>query len=142
MSALGLSVGTLVMLLLLLFLVKAVVGMTFAVVGWAGVVAFGLLVGGVATYAGTVVLTDETDFWDALGTTTLSALATFPVAWIPGVGTALAMLVWLAVLEHRTPGEWFAAGVVAAVSWGVAFAVTGVFALFGAHVDAVGVPGV
>lgn len=142
MSALGFGVGTLLLLLFLLVALKSLVGAAAMTAAWAGAVILGLLVGGFATYVGSAVLSEEASFWDALGTAALAGLAMFPVAWIPGVGTALAALVWFAVLYHRSPGEWFGAGVVGAVTWGVAFAVTAVFGVFGAHVNAIGVPGV
>jgi hypothetical protein len=109
--------------------------------------AVSLLVGGVAIYvaADRVVYRDGVgglSFEHAVVTALLGAVAWALLAWVPLVGTLLALLGWVAVIHWRYPGDWKAAAVTGAAAWATAVVVLAALDLLGVgSLSALGVPG-
>lgn len=107
----------------------------------------GLLVGGVALAVGArvVVYRDHYGSPDLRRegvTAILSALVWALFGWIPVVGTLLASVGWLALLNYRYPGGWARAAILGIAAWAVAVVILAALALLGlGGVSAVGIPG-
>lgn len=107
----------------------------------------GLLVGGVALAAGARVavyrdLYGSADVQRAVVTALLGAVVWALFAWIPLVGTLLAFVGWLALLNYRYPGGWTRAAILAVAAWAVAVVILAALELVGlGGLSAVGVPG-
>ena len=110
----------------------------------ASVLAFvvALLVGGLAIYLSARVVADVEDYSHAVVTALIGAIAWAIVAWIPLIGSLIALVVWVGVINWRYPGGWVDAGIIGFVAWLSALVI--VFALatvLGIQVPAFGVPG-
>lgn len=114
-----------------------------------GVVVFAvsLLIGGAAihTAANHVVYRAQPGgmtFEHAIMTALFGAVVWALLAWIPIVGSLLALLGWVAVIRYRYPGGWIKAGVTGATAWVAAVVVLAALELLGlGPVSALGVPG-
>lgn len=108
----------------------------------------GVLIGGGALAVGAHVGVygdryGSSDFGHAVVTALLGALVWALLAWVPVIGTLLALLGWFALVNRRYPGGWIRAAVVGAVAWAAAVVALAALELasFGG-LSAVGVPGV
>lgn len=102
----------------------------------------GLLLGGLALFVAGRYLTGEGDYGNAVLTALFGAFAWTVLASVPVLGTALALVAWVAVIRWRYPGGWFRAATVGVAAWAVAVVVLAALSLVGVGgVDALGVPG-
>jgi hypothetical protein len=77
----------------------------------------------------------------AVLTALLGAVAWALLAWIPVVGSLLALAGWVGVIRWRYPGGWAKAGVTGAAAWAAAVVVLAALELLGiGSVSALGVP--
>ncbi|MFB6160617.1 MAG: hypothetical protein ABEJ61_05500 [Haloferacaceae archaeon] len=106
-----------------------------------GVVVFAvsLLIGGAAIHASSRYAV----YRDAPGKMTFEhAVVTALLAWVPFVGSLLALVGWVAVIRWRYPGGWVEAGVTGAAAWAAAVVALAALELVGVgSVSALGVPG-
>ncbi len=102
-----------------------------------------LLVGGLAIYISASLIADVQDYSHAVVTAFLGAVGWALFSWIPIVGTLLALVVWIGVINWRYPGGWTNAAIIGFVAWLSAlillFVLNSVFRL---GIGAFGVPGV
>lgn len=111
------------------------------------VFAVSLLVGGVAIYVAARHVTYSDGyggmtFEHAVVTALLGAVAWALLAWIPLVGSLLALAGWITVIRWRYPGGWDRAAVTGAAAWATAVVVLAALELLGVgSVSAIGVPG-
>lgn len=111
------------------------------------VFAISLLVGGAAIHvaAGHVIYRDEfggMTYEHAVVTALLGAVAWALLAWIPLIGTLLALAGWVGIIRWRYPGGWNEAVLTGAAAWAAAVVVLAALELFGVgSVSALGVPG-
>jgi hypothetical protein len=102
-----------------------------------------LLVGGLAIYLSARVVVDVDDYSHAVVTALLGALGWALTSWIPLVGSLIALVVWVGVINWRYPGGWVKAAIIGLGAWLSALII--LFALntiFGLGLGAFGVPGV
>ncbi|WP_332898567.1 hypothetical protein [Haladaptatus sp. CMSO5] len=103
----------------------------------------GLLVGGFGLYVGARVLADIDDYGHAVVTALIGAVVWAILSFIPLIGTLLALIAYIAVVNWRYPGGWGSAIGIALVAWVTA---TIVLFLLGAlriiSLGAIGIPGV
>ena len=102
-----------------------------------------LLIGGLAIYISARLVVDVDDYSHAVITALIGAIAWALVAWIPTIiGTVLALIVWIGVINWRYPGGWGQAAVIGIVAWLAALVI--LFAInlvLGLGIEAFGVPG-
>lgn len=104
--------------------------------------AIGLLVGGLALFVAGRYLTGEGDYGNALLTALVGTLAWAVLASVPLLGTALALVAWVAVIRWRYPGGWVRAATIGAAAWAVAVVGIAALSLVGiGGVEALSVPG-
>lgn len=102
----------------------------------------GLLVGGLALFVAGRFVAEGRGYDHAVLTAALGALAWAFLSPIPLVGSAVALVAWVAVLKWRYPVGWPRAAAVGAAAWVVAVVVVAALGLLGVPVTgAVGVPG-
>ena len=107
-----------------------------------------LLIGGVAIHiaARHVVYRREPGggtLEHAVVTALMGALVWALFAWIPLVGSLLALVGWVGVIRWRYPGGWLKAGVTGGAAWAAAVVALALLDLLGlGSVSALGVPGV
>ena len=102
-----------------------------------------LLVGGLAIYVSASVVADVQDYSHAVVTAVLGAIGWAIFSWIPLVGTLLALIAWVGVINWRYPGGWKNAAIIGVVAWLSALVILFVVnAVFGLGIGAFGVPGV
>ncbi|KAB1190793.1 MULTISPECIES: hypothetical protein [Haloferax] len=114
-----------------------------------GVIVFAvsLLIGGAAIHiaAKHVVYREKPgglSYEHAVVTALFGAVAWALLAWIPLIGSLLALVGWVGVIRWRYPGGWKKAGVTGAAAWAAAVVVLAALELLGiGAVSAVGVPG-
>ena len=102
-----------------------------------------LLVGGLAIYVSARIVVDVDDYSHAVITALIGAIAWALVAWIPTIiGTVLALIVWIAVINWRYPGDWGRAIAIGLVAWLAALIILfALNAVLGLGIEAFGVPG-
>ena len=103
-----------------------------------------LLVGGLAIYVSARVVADVDDYSHAVITALIGAIAWALVAWIPIplIGTLLALIVWIGVINWRYPGGWVQAAIIGIVAWAAALGILFVLnTVLGLGISAFGVPG-
>lgn len=102
-----------------------------------------LLVGGFGLYVGARVLADMDDYGHAVVTALIGAVVWAVLSFIPLIGTLLALIAYIAVVNWRYPGGWGSAIGIALVAWITA---TIVLFLLGTlriiSLSAIGIPGV
>ncbi|WP_178915320.1 hypothetical protein [Natronomonas gomsonensis] len=117
--------------------------MVTALVG--SVIAFivALLVGGLAIYISARVIAGVDDYSHAVITALIGAIAWALTSWIPLIGPVIALIVWIAVINWRYPGDWIKAVLIGLVAWLSALAILFVLnTVLGLGIGAFGVPGV
>lgn len=101
-----------------------------------------LLVGGLAIYISARVIADVDDYSHAVVTALVGAIAWALTAWIPLIGPVIALIVWIAVINWRYPGNWIKAVLIGLVAWVSALAILFVLnTVLGLGIGAFGVPG-
>jgi hypothetical protein len=101
-----------------------------------------LLVGGFAIYASARLVAGVDDYGRAVATAVLGAVGWALVSWIPLIGPAIALIVWIGVLKWRYPGGWLTAAAMGLVAWVAALLIlVAVNTVFGLGIGALGVPG-
>ncbi|PSQ56951.1 hypothetical protein BRD22_03930 [Halobacteriales archaeon SW_8_68_21] len=102
-----------------------------------------LLVGGLGIYVSGRVVADVDDYSHAVVTALIGAVAWAIGSLIPVVGSLVALVAWVWVVNRRYPGGWVKAAAIGVVAWAAALAV--IFVLNGVldlGITALGVPGV
>ena len=101
-----------------------------------------LLVGGLAIYASARVVVDVDDYRHAVVTALIGAVAWALTSWVPLIGTLIALVVWVGVINWRYPGGWKQAAIIGAGAWVAALVILFLLnAVFGLGAGAFGVPG-
>lgn len=101
-----------------------------------------LLIGGLAIYISARVIVDVEDYSYAVITALVGAVAWALTSWIPLIGPIIALLVWIAVINWRYPGDWIKAVLIGLVAWLSALVILFVLnAVLGLGIGAFGVPG-
>ncbi len=102
-----------------------------------------LLVGGLAIYISASIIADVQDYSHAVVTAFVGAIGWALFSWIPLVGTILALVVWVGIINWRYPGGWKQAALIGVIAWlsalVILFIVNSVFRL---GIGAFGIPGV
>jgi hypothetical protein len=102
-----------------------------------------LLVGGLAIYISASLLADVDDYGHAVVTALLGAIGWALFSWIPLVGTLLALVAWIGVINWRYPGGWTRAALIGGVAWLSALVILAIVnSVFRLGIGAFGVPGV
>jgi hypothetical protein len=102
-----------------------------------------LLVGGLAIYISAGLLADVHDYGHAVVTALLGAIGWAVFSWIPLVGTLLALVAWIGVINWRYPGGWTRAALIGGVAWLSALVILAIVnSVFRLGIGAFGVPGV
>ncbi|AKH97183.1 hypothetical protein [Halanaeroarchaeum sulfurireducens] len=101
-----------------------------------------LLVGGLAIYVGARVVADVDDYGHAVVTAFVGAVAWAITSWIPLIGTLVALVAWIWVINWRYPGGWKNAAIIGVIAWLAALVILIVLnGLFNLGISAFGVPG-
>ena len=102
-----------------------------------------LLVGGLGVYVGARVVADVDDYSRAVITALIGAVAWAIGSLIPLVGSLVALVAWVWVINRRYPGGWGKAAVIGLVAWAAALVVIALLnGVLGLGISALGVPGV
>ncbi len=102
-----------------------------------------LLVGGLAIYISASVVVDVKDYSHAVVTAVLGAIGWFIGSLIPIIGSLVALVVYLGVINWRYPGGWVKAALIAVAAWISALVILFLTnAVFGLGIGAFGVLGV
>ncbi len=102
-----------------------------------------LLVGGLAIYISASAVVGVKNYSHAVVTALLGAIGWFIGSLIPVIGSVVALVVYLGVINWRYPGGWVKAAIIAIAAWLSALVILFlVNAVFGLGVGAFGVPGV
>lgn len=102
-----------------------------------------LLVGGLAIYISASLAADVRDYRHAVVTALLGAIGWALFSWIPLIGTLLALVVWVGVVNWRYPGGWKTAALVGVGAWLSALVILAIVnSVFRLGIGAFGVPGV
>ena len=101
-----------------------------------------LLVGGLAIYLSARIVVDIDDYERAVVTALLGALGWALTSWIPLVGSLVALVVWVGVINWRYPGGWVKAAIIGLGAWISALVILLVVnSVLGLGIGAFGVPG-
>jgi hypothetical protein len=101
-----------------------------------------LLIGAAGIYLGATVLTNVEDYSHAIITAVIGAIAWALVGWIPLLGTLLALVAYVAVINWRYPGGWGVAAGIALIAWLASLVILYVLAMLNlVAFNAFGVPG-
>jgi hypothetical protein len=102
-----------------------------------------LLVGGLAIYISASIIADVQDYGHAVVTAFVGALGWALFSWIPLIGTLLALVVWVWIINWRYPGGWTKAALIGVIAWLSAVVILAVVnSVFRLGIGAFGVPGV
>ncbi|GAA0297447.1 hypothetical protein [Halarchaeum salinum] len=100
-----------------------------------------LLVGGLGIYVGARVITGVEDYSHAVITALVGALAWAVLSWVPVIGSLLALVAYVAVINWRYRGGWVNAILIALVAWVATAIVVFVLGAVGVPVSGLGVLG-
>ncbi|MFB6208668.1 MAG: hypothetical protein ABEJ56_00850 [Candidatus Nanohaloarchaea archaeon] len=75
-----------------------------------------LVIGYLGIYTGSMIVAGGS-FGRAFGTALIGAIAWALLSWIPLIGSALALIAWVTVINMRYEGGWINAIPIEAVSW-------------------------
>jgi len=101
-----------------------------------------LLVGGLAIYVSARLVADVDDYSHAVITALLGAIGWAIASLVPVIGSILALVVWVGVINWRYPGGWVKAAIIGGVAWVSALVILFVLnSVFGLGIGAFGVPG-
>ncbi|WP_248896398.1 hypothetical protein [Haloplanus halobius] len=116
--------------------------MAVPVLGSAVAFLVALLVGGLAIYLSARVIAGVDDYSHAVVTALLGAIAWALTSWIPVVGSLLALVVWVGVINWRYRGGWVRAALIGGIAWLAALIILSVVnRVFSLGIGAVGIPG-
>ena len=102
-----------------------------------------VLVGALGIYIGARVIVDTEDYSYAIVTALIGAIALVVFGQVPIIGTILALVAWIVVVNWRYPGGWVDAILIGLIAWIAALVVLWILDLFGiGGLGAVGIPGV
>lgn len=102
-----------------------------------------LLVGGLAIYISASLIADVQDYGHAVVTALVGAIGWALFSWVPLIGTLLALIVWVAVVNWRYPGGWGQAALIGIIAWLSALVILFVLnSVLGLGIGAFGIPGV
>ncbi|MFB6254873.1 MAG: hypothetical protein ABEI06_09710 [Halobacteriaceae archaeon] len=100
------------------------------------------IVGGISIYLAGKVLSDVDDFGNALIAAGVGAIVWAIFEPIPVLGTLLAPIAWIWVLNWRYPGGWIRAIMLGLVAWVMAIIVITLLSIANiVSLEALGVPG-
>ena len=106
----------------------------------------GLLVGGLAIHVAATVIVGSSTYEQALVTAAVASLAwaltSLFLGWIPLLGPAIVLLVYVGVINVQYPGGWLKAAGIGLTAWVASLLVLTLLSVIGVGVDVVGVPGV
>lgn len=101
-----------------------------------------LLVGGLAIYISALLIVDEDDYWYAVVTALVGAIAWAIGSLVPLVGALIALVAWIWVIKWRYPGGWREAAIMGLVAWVAALVIIYVLnTILQLNITAFGVPG-
>mgnify|MGYP006272964317 FL=1 len=102
-----------------------------------------LLVGGLSIYVSGRVVAGVDDYSHAVVTALFGALAWAIGSLIPLIGSVVALVAWVWVINRRYPGGWTDAAIMGLVAWVAALVVIAVLnGVLGLGISAFGVPGI
>lgn len=101
-----------------------------------------LLVGGLAIYISARVIVGVEDYSHAVITALIGAIAWALTSWLPLIGPIIALIVWIAVINWRYPGDWIKAVLIGLVAWISAIVILFLLnEVLGLGIGAFGIPG-
>lgn len=101
-----------------------------------------LLVGGLAIYISARVIVGVEDYSHAVITALIGAIAWALTSWLPLIGPIIALIVWIAVINWRYPGNWIKAVLIGLVAWISAIVILFLLnEVLGLGIGAFGIPG-
>lgn len=101
-----------------------------------------LLIGALGIYLGARVIVDTEDYTHAIVTALIGALALVIFGLVPIIGTLLALVAWIIVVNWRYPGGWVDAIQIGLIAWIASLAALWILSLVGIEgLGAIGVPG-
>lgn len=101
-----------------------------------------LLIGGLAIYVSASIIANVQDYSHAVVTAFVGAIGWALFSWIPLIGSILALIVWIGVINWRYPGGWINAAIIGFIAWLSALVILFVLnSVFGLGIGAFGVPG-
>lgn len=101
-----------------------------------------VLVGAFGIYIGARVIVDTEDYTYAIVTALIGSLALIIFGLVPIIGTILALVAWVAVVNWRYPGGWVDAILIGLIAWIAALVALWILSFFGIDgLGAVGIPG-
>lgn len=102
-----------------------------------------LLIGGLAIYISARLVVNVDNYRHAIVTAFLGAVGWALTAWIPVIGTIIALVVWIGVINWLYPGGWTKAAIIGVGAWISALVILLVVnSVFGLGIGAFGIPGV
>ncbi len=102
-----------------------------------------LLLGGLGIYVGARLVTGEDDYGYAVTTAFVGAVAWVLTSWIPIIGSLVALVVWVGVINWRYPGGWVEAAIIGVAAWlAAAIVLVLLNGVLGLGLGAMGIPGV
>ena len=101
-----------------------------------------VLVGAFGIYIGARVIVDTEDYTYAIVTALIGSLALVLFGLVPIIGTILALVAWIVVVNWRYPGGWVDAILIGLIAWIAALVALWILDLVGIEgLRAVGIPG-
>jgi len=106
----------------------------------------GLLVGGLAIHVAATLIVGASTYKQALVTAAVASLAwaltSLFLGWIPLLGPAIVLLVYVGIINWQYRGGWLKAAGIGLVAWIASLLVLSLLSAIGLGIDVVGVPGV